>query len=187
MSRLGKGEGINSRILASQWFFIAQISLQMPFKGPTGPVKGPVPLTWPLTLPFPGGAGNRPQGAPQARPRPRPGERSAAPGPDPGEGGPSQRAGADRRPNPSGPRDRSGPPVGLAGRGGSRGARAGRWPQAIRLGPEERATARRMGGAFPARSGRARAGRDGPPAAGPKRTDGRRPARGAQRMRAQSI
>lgn len=44
-------------------------------------------------------------------------------------------------------------------------------------GGAERGTqaARRPGGGTPAQSGRARAGRDGPPGAGPKRPGGRRP------------
>lgn len=65
--------------------------------------------------------------------KPRPVERSAALGPDPGEGGPDRRAGAARRPNRSGGRDRNGPGAGFPGREGSTERRqgGGRRPSAL--------------------------------------------------------
>ena len=132
-----------------------------------------------LPLPFPGGAGTAPRSAVGAT-KPRPVERSAALGPDPGEGGPDRRAGAARRPNRSGGRDRNGPGAGFPGREGSTERRQGGGRRPSALGRrQERGPAGR--GRYP-RAARASARRDRrPPVGGPKGADGRRPARRAHR------
>lgn len=127
-------------------------------------------------------AGRRPpRGAPKARPCParRSGARRAS---CPSGGGPRPEGWSRLEAEPERSTGPERPARWLGGPWREQRERAGRGPQAIRPGPEESATARRLGGASPARNGRARAGRDCLPVAGTKRPDGRRPSRRAHRI-----
>jgi len=153
MSRLGKGERKSPKLGVSMVFialFALDLDLSRAGRGPPG---------WER----------------RRRDRAPPGGAERGTQAAPGEGGPRTKGRSRPKAEPERSTRPERPGRCLPGPRREQRAKAGRGAEALRPGPQERATARRPGGGTPAQSGRARAGRDGPPVAGPKRPGGRRP------------